>query len=67
VVLVVPLIVPFMVLSTALCLLPTTLSYYSRNIFDCRSIRAIGIVGEQADLVFCSIPPVKSRVTHCSV
>jgi hypothetical protein len=40
---------------------------YSRDNFDCRSIRAIVIVSEKADPVICSIPLAKSRVTHCSV
>jgi hypothetical protein len=45
----------------------TPLHSYNRDNLDCRSIRTVVIVSEQAGLVFCSILPVKSRVTHCFV
>jgi len=44
----------------ACCLLHS----YSRDNFDCRSIRAIFIVSEKAGLVFCSTPLAKSRVNY---
>jgi hypothetical protein len=44
----------------------TLLHSYNCNNFRRRNIRAVGIVSKQAGPVFCSIPPVKSRVTCLS-